>query len=159
DGLPAAWRHVVVGQSLVAGTPLAAMLIKNGVDETTVEGLSDTSYSLPNLHLSAHNPTINVPVLWWRSVGHTHNAFVMETLIDELATRAKIDPVAYRLKLLKPDAKKLRRTLDLMDEKSATWRNKLPQGHAAGVSCHECFGTAVACAVDVSIENKRPRIH
>src|SRR6266851_5712497 len=87
EGMPAVWRHVIVGQSLVAGTPFAAMLIKNGVDETTVEGTSDTSYNIPNFHVSAHNPTVNVPVLWWRSVGHTHNAFVMETLIDELATR------------------------------------------------------------------------
>src|SRR5436309_8078706 len=159
DGLPAAWRHVIVGQSLVAGTPFAAMLIKNGVDQTTVEGAADTNYSISNFHVSAHNPTVNVPVLWWRSVGNTHTAFVMETLIDELATRAKIDPIAYRRKLLKPDAKKLRRALDLMDEKSGTWRNKLPKTHAVGISCHECFDTAVACAVDVSIENKRPRIH
>jgi isoquinoline 1-oxidoreductase subunit beta len=159
DGLPAAWRHVIVGQSLVVGTPFAPMLIKNGVDETAVEGTADTSYNIPNFHVSAHHPTVNVPVLWWRSVGHTHNAFVMETLIDELATRAKIDPIAYRRKLLKPDAKKLRGALDLMDEKSAAWRNKLSKGHAVGISCHESFGTGVACAVDVSIENKRPRIH
>lgn len=159
DGLPAAWRHVIVGQSLVAGTPFAAMLIKNGVDETTVEGAADTSYNIPNFHVSAHNPTVNVPVLWWRSVGHTHNAFVMETLIDELATRAKIDPIAYRRKLLKPDAKKLHSALALLDEKSAAWRNKLPKGHAVGISCHESFGTAVACAVNVSIDNQRPKIH
>ena len=89
------------------GTPFAAMLIKNGVDETAVEGTVDTSYNIPNFHVSAHHPTVNVPVLWWRSVGHTHNAFVMETLIDELATRAKIDSIVYRRKLLKSDAKKL----------------------------------------------------
>src|SRR6266498_2325281 len=116
DGMPAAWRHVIVGQSLVAGTPFAAMLIKNGVDQTTVEGVADTNYNIPNFHVSAHNPTVNVPVLWWRSVGNTHNAFVMETLIDELATRAKIDPIIYRRRLLKPDAKKLHGTLDLMEE-------------------------------------------
>jgi isoquinoline 1-oxidoreductase subunit beta len=159
DGMPAAWRHVVVGQSLVAETPFAAMMIKNGVDQTAVEGTSDTSYNIPNFQVSAHHPTVNVPVLWWRSVGHTHNAFVMETLVDELATRAKMDPIAYRRKLLKPDAKKLRAALDLMDEKSASWRSRLPKGHAVGISCHECFDTAVACAVDVSIENKRPKIH
>src|SRR6185503_17128731 len=159
DGMPAAWRHVIVGQSLVAGTPFAAMMIKNGVDETTVEGVKDTPYNLTNLHLSAHNPTVNVPVLWWRSVGNTHTAFVMETLIDELATRAKMDPIAYRRKLLKPDAKKLRAVLDLLEEKSAVWRKSLPKGHAAGISCHECFDSAVACAVEVSIENKRPKIH
>jgi len=159
DGMPAAWRHVVVGQSLVAGTPFAAMMIKNGVDETTVEGVVDTNYNIPNFHVSAHNPTVNVPVLWWRSVGHTHTGFVMETLVDELATKAKMDPIAYRLKLLKPEAKKLRAALDLLDQKSAAWRNNLAKGHAVGISCHESFETAVACAVDVSIENKRPRIH
>lgn len=159
DGMPLAWRHVVVGQSIVVGTQFEGLIIKNGVDETAVEGTADTSYSIPNFHVSAHHPTVNVPVLWWRSVGHTHNAFVMETLIDELATRAKVDPIAYRRKLLKADAGKLHRALDLMDERSAAWRTKLPKGHALGISCHESFGTAVACAVDVSIENKRPKIH
>jgi isoquinoline 1-oxidoreductase beta subunit len=159
DGLPAAWRHVIVGQSILTGTPFESMLVKNGVDETATEGTSDTQYNIPNMHLSVHHPKVNVPVLWWRSVGHTHNAFVMETLIDELATRARMDPIAYRRKLLKPDAKKLLSTLELLDKASAGWRNRLPPGHALGVSCHECFGTGVACAVDVSIENKRPKIH
>src|SRR5258705_8217580 len=139
DGLPAAWRHVVVGQSLLAGTPFA-MMIKNGVDETAVEGTSDTSYNVPNFHVSVHHPTVNVPGLWWRSVGHTHNAFVMETLIDELATRAKMDPIAYRRKLLKADAKKLRSVLDLLAEKLVIWRTKLPPpGHVLGIACHESF--------------------
>jgi isoquinoline 1-oxidoreductase beta subunit len=83
----------------------------------------------------------------------------METLIDELATRAKMDPIAYRRKLLKPDAKKSHSTLDLLENASADWRNSLPSGHALGISSHESFGTGVACAVDVSIENKRPKIH
>ena len=159
DGMPAAWRHVIVGQSIVAGTPFAAMLIKNGVDATAVEGVADTPYDIPNFHVSAHHPTVNVPVLWWRSVGNTHTAFVMETLIDELATRTKIDPIAYRRKLLKPEAKKLHAVLDLVEQKSAAWRSNLATGHAVGFASHECFGTAVACAVNVSIENKRPKIH
>jgi isoquinoline 1-oxidoreductase beta subunit len=157
DGMPTGWRHVIVGQSLLAGTPFA-MMIKNGIDQTTVEGAADTSYEIQNFHVTVHNPTVNVPVLWWRSVGHTHNAFVMETLVDELATRAKIDPIAYRQKLLKADAKKLHSVLELLDQKSG-WRKTMPRGRAAGVACHESFGTAVACAVEVSIENKRPRIH
>jgi len=157
DGMPAAWRHVIVGQSLLAGTPFA-MMIKNGIDQTTVEGAADTSYEIQNFRVTVHNPTVNVPVLWWRSVGHTHNAFVMETLVDELATRAKVDPIAYRQKLLKADAKKLQSVLALLDQKSG-WRKTLPRGRAAGIACHESFGTAVACAVEVSIENKRPRIH
>jgi isoquinoline 1-oxidoreductase subunit beta len=158
DGMPVAWRHVIVGQSIVAGTPFASMLIKNGVDETAVEGAADNPYVIPNLSVTAHHPRVDVPVLWWRSVGHTHTAFVMETLVDELATRAGTDPFAYRRKLLQPDAKNLRAVIDLVDEKS-DWRNHLPEGHAAGVACHESFGTTVACAVDVTIESKRPKIH
>ena len=159
NGFPLAWRHVIVGQSLLAGTPFESFAIKNGVDATATEGTADTHYNIPNLHVTAHHPKVNVPVLWWRSVGHTHNAFVMETLIDELATRARMDPIAYRQKLLKPEAKKLLRTLELLDKATAGWRNKMPPGHALGVSCHESFDTGVACAVDVSIENKRPKIH
>jgi len=159
NGLPVAWRHVIVGQSLLAGTPFESFAIKNGVDATATEGTADTHYNIPNFHVTAHHPKVNVPVLWWRSVGHTHNAFVMETMTDELATRARMDPIAYRRKLLKPEAKKLLSTLDLLEKASAGWRNSLPRGHALGVSCHECFDTGVACAVDVSIENKRPKVH
>ena len=159
DGFPVAWNHVIVGQSLLMGTPFESMLVKNGVDETATEGTSDTLYNIANMHVSVHHPKVNVPVLWWRSVGHTHNAFVMETLVDELAWRGKMDPIAYRRKLLKPDAKKPLSTLDLLDKQTAAWRNRLPKGHAVGISCHESFGTGVACAVDVSIENKRPKIH
>jgi isoquinoline 1-oxidoreductase subunit beta len=158
DGLPAAWRHVIVGQSLLADTPFAVRM-KDNIDPTTVEGVNDTHYALPNFHVSVHHPKVNVPVLWWRSVGHTHSAFVMETLIDELAARARVDPFAYRRRLLKPEAKKLRAALDLLEAKSAAWRRRLPKNHAVGIACHESFGTGVACAVDVSIENKRPRIH
>jgi isoquinoline 1-oxidoreductase beta subunit len=159
DGMPIAWRHVVVSQSIFEGTIAAAFEIKNGIDETVVEATADTGYAIPNLRVSAHQPKINVPVLDFRSVGNSHGAFVMETLIDELATRARIDPIAFRRALLATDAKKRRRVLDLMDEKSAAWRRTLPKGHAAGIAVHECFGTAVGLAVDVSIENGRPRIH
>jgi isoquinoline 1-oxidoreductase subunit beta len=158
DGLPAAWRHVVVGQSLLAGTPFAAMM-KDNLDPTTVEGVNDTHYAIPNFHVSAHHPKVNVPVLWWRSVGHTHSAFVMETLIDELAVRARMDPFTYRRKLLKPEARKLRAALDLVEAKSSAWRRRLPKNNAVGIACHESFGTGVACAAQVSIENNRPRIH
>ena len=159
DGMPLAWRHVIVGQSITGDTQFSGFTVKNGVDVTATEGTADTPYQIPNFHVTAHHPKVNVPVLWWRSVGNTHTAFVMETLVDELATRAKMDPIAYRRKLLKPDAEKLHRTLELLDKASAGWRNSLPKGHALGVSSHESFGTAVACAVDVSIENKRPKIH
>lgn len=159
DGMPLAWRHVIVGQSITMGTSFEPLIVKDGVDSTAVEGTIDNRYDLPNFHVSAHHPKVNVPVLWWRSVGHAHGAFVMETLVDELATRAQADPIAYRRRLLKADAKRLRAALDLMDEKSAAWRTTLPPGHAAGIACHEGFGTAVACAVDVSRASGRPLIH
>ncbi|HJU55218.1 MAG TPA: xanthine dehydrogenase family protein molybdopterin-binding subunit [Pyrinomonadaceae bacterium] len=158
DGTPNAWRHVIVGQSLLAETPFAVMM-KDGIDPSTVEGVNDTHYTVPNFHVSVHHPKVNVSVLWWRSVGHTHSAYVMETLIEELAARARVDPIAYRRKLLNPEAKKLRAALDLMDAKSAAWRRSLPKGHAVGFACHESFGTGVACAAEVSIENERPKIH
>ncbi|HEU4432880.1 MAG TPA: molybdopterin cofactor-binding domain-containing protein, partial [Pyrinomonadaceae bacterium] len=159
DGLPAAWRHVIVGQSITGDTPFASFTVKNGVDSTATEGVADTPYNIQNLQVWAHHPKVNVPVLWWRSVGHTHTAFVMETLIDELAERAKMDPIAYRRKLLKPEAKKLLGPLALLENILSRQSSMLPKGHAVGISCHESFGTGVACAVDVSIENKRPRIH
>jgi isoquinoline 1-oxidoreductase subunit beta len=159
DGKPAAWRHVIVGQSIGAGTAFAAMLVKNGVDETAVEGTADTQCTIPNFQVSAHHPTINVPVLWWRSVGNTYNAFVMETLIDELAMRVNADPITYRSQLLSADAKKLRACLALLQEKTASWSDGVPRDHAVGIACHECFGTGVAGAVEVSIKDRRPRIH
>ncbi len=82
----------------------------------------------------------------------------METLIEELALRAKADPIEYRRKLLKPEARKTLAALNLMDQKSAAWRNHLPSGHAVGFACHQCFGTGVACAAEVSIEKQKPKI-
>ena len=158
DGMPLAWKQVVVGQSFLIGSKFEPLAVKNGVDPLLVEGTANTRYSIPNFQVWEHHPKGSVPVLWWRSVGNSHNSFVMETLIDELAARARIDPIAYRLKLLEPDEKKQRAVLTLLKEKSG-WRNSLPPGRAAGIACTEYYNTAVACAVDVSIENNRPRIH
>ena len=161
DGMPSAWRHVVVGQSFLIGTgnQFEPLLVKNGADYLAVEGAADTRYVIPNFIVSAHHPKVNVPVLSWRSVGHTHTAFVMETLIDELAIRAKVDPIAYRLRLVNRDAKKPLAALRLLQEKSAEWRANVARNHALGISISEYHDTATACIVDVSIENKRPRIH
>jgi isoquinoline 1-oxidoreductase beta subunit len=158
DGLPAAWRHVIVGQSILSGTPFESMLVKDGIDGVTIEGVADTHYRIPGFELTVHHPKNSVPVLWWRSVGHTHNAYVMETLIDELAVRAGADPFEYRRRLLAPDAGKLRAALDLLDRQT-TWRSRLPEGHAAGLALHESFDTAVGCVAEVSVERGRPVIH
>src|SRR5258708_20165135 len=110
------------------------------------------------MHVSVHHPKVNVPTLSHRSVGYGHNCFVRETLVDELAVRAKADPIAYRLKLLKPDAKKFRSSLTLLDQKSG-WRHRLPRNHAAGIACSQYNRTCVACAVQASAEHGRPQIH
>ncbi len=102
----------------------------------------------------------NVPVLSLRAIGHTHTEFVMEMLIEELAERAGMDPVAYRLKLVQPDAANARAVLTLLQEKSAAWRRNVPRGRALGTALlGEYQRSACACLVDVSIEQGRPRIH
>jgi isoquinoline 1-oxidoreductase beta subunit len=133
DGLPAAWQHAIVGQSIVEGTPFQG-LIKNGVDGTSVEGVNDSPYleSIPNYNIELHSPKLPVTVLWWRSVGNTHTAFVMETLVDELASAAGKDPVAYRRSILK--SKKHLGVLELVAEKSG-W-NKSFTRRAVSRNCH-----------------------
>ncbi len=152
-----AWDHTIVGQSIISGTPFEPMMVKNGVDATMVEGMGEP-YDVP-LNLTAHAVKANVPVLWWRSVGSTHTAFVMETLIDEAAHAAGQDPVAYRKKLI--DAKHVRHhaALDLAVAKSGYGRKTLPKGHAYGVALHESFNTVVAYVVEASIVEGSPKVH
>jgi isoquinoline 1-oxidoreductase beta subunit len=152
-----AWDHVIVGQSIAAGTPFEGFMIKGGVDSTMVEGMG-APYDVP-LNLSAHIATANVPVLWWRSVGSTHTAFVMETLIDEAAHVAREDPVAYRKKLIDPKHARHHAALDLAVAKSGYGRKTLPKGHAWGVAVHESFNTVVAYVVEASIKDGTPRLH
>lgn len=161
DGKPSAWKHVIVGQSFMkdTGLPFEPYLVKDGVDSLVVEGTVNNPYAIPNLHVSTDQTKVNVPVLSWRSIGYTHNTFVVETMIDELAGLAKIDPIAYRLSLFKPDAKRFVSSMKLLQDKTAGWRATLPKGHGFGVACGAYNGSAIACAVDVSIENGRPRIH
>src|SRR5262245_42616991 len=96
----AAYRQRVVGQSSLAGTPFAAMMMKNGVDPAAVGSHAAEQYDLANAHISWSQAKVGVPVLWWRSVENTHMAFSKEVMIDELAQAAGQDPVAFRLSLL-----------------------------------------------------------
>ncbi|WP_395894426.1 xanthine dehydrogenase family protein molybdopterin-binding subunit [Cupriavidus cauae] len=153
------WEHAIVGQSLTMGSPFEAFLVKDGVDHTMTEGIVDHDYGFP-LRLSVHHPKVQVPVLWWRSVGHTHTAFVKETLIDELATVAKQDPVAYRLAQLDPvKGARQRAALQLAVEKSGYGKRRLPTGRAWGVAVHQSFDSAVAYVVEVSLQNGQPHVH
>ena len=157
NGRVLAWDHVVVGQSIAQGTPFEGFMIKDGIDNTALEGMRDP-YEVP-MRLSVHHPKVNVPVLWWRSVGSTHTAYVMETLIDEIARATQQDPVAYRLQLLGDKHPRHKAALMLAVEQSGYGKRTLPAGQAWGVAVHESFDTVVAYVAEASVTNGVPKLH
>lgn len=159
SGKVVGWDHVIVGQSILKGTPFEAFMVKNGVDETMVEGVIENDYGFP-MQLTVHHPDVNVPVLWWRSVGHTHTAYVMETMVDEVAHAAKQDPVAFRLaRFTGKEHERHRAALQLAVDKSGYGKRKLPKGQAWGVAVHASFESVVAYVVEVSVDQGKPRVH
>ena len=154
-GHVASWRHAIVGQSIVAGTAMAGMA-KDGVDPTSVEGVFPSSYDLPMMDGDLHSPVLPVRALWWRSVGNTHTAFVMETMMDRLAAAAGQDPLAFRLALLQKN-ERATGVLKLATDK-AGWGKPMPAGSAQGLAVHECFGTTVAQVVDVTMKDGKVRV-
>lgn len=149
-----AWDHVIVGQSITAGSVFEQFQVKNGIDATATEGMRDP-YPFP-MRLTVHHPKLNVPVLWWRSVGSTHTAFVMETLLDDIARATKQDPVAYRMNLFGDKHPRHRAALQLAVDKSSYGKKRLPVGRAWGVAVHESFSTVVAYVVEASMQQGRP---
>ncbi len=149
DGRPVAWHHRIVGQSIMAGTAFEAVLVKDGVDQTSVEGASNLPYAIPNIQTELHSPTLGVPVQWWRSVGSTHTAFAVECLIDELATLAGQDPVAFRMALLEGRPRH-QGVLRLAAER-AGWGTPLSAGRGRGVAIHESFNSYVAQVAEVTV--------
>ena len=158
-GAPVAWQHTLVGQSFMAGTPFEAMMVKDGVDGTSVEGVADSAYigDVPNHLIELHSPRLPVTTLWWRSVGHTHTGFVMETMMDELAKAAGQDPLAYRRARLAKHPRHLG-VLNLAAER-AGWGTPAPAGRFRGLAVHESFDSYVAQVAEVSVEHGRIRVH
>jgi isoquinoline 1-oxidoreductase subunit beta len=152
-----AWDHVIVGQSILKGSPFEEYMVKDGIDNTAIEGMKEP-YDIP-MRLSVHHPQVNVPVLWWRSVGSTHTAYAMETLLDEVARASKQDPVAMRLKLMGDKHPRHAAALKLAVEKSGYGKRKLAGGHAWGVALHESFNTVVAYVAEASVEKGVPKLH
>jgi len=147
-GMPVAWSHRFAGSSVIARW--APPFFKNGLDPDTTEGAINLVYALPNLHVEyirAEPP--GIPTAFWRSVGPSHNVFVTESFIDELAAAAKQDPVAYRRALL-DKAPRARAVLDLAAEK-AGWRQPLPKGVGRGVSVQFVFATYMAQVAEVEV--------
>ena len=157
QGKITAWDHVIVGQSILGGTPFEPMLVKDGIDGTAVEGMKEP-YEIP-MRLTVHHPKVNVPVLWWRSVGSTHTAFVMETLVDEIARTTKQDPVAYRMKLIGNEHPRHKAALQLAVDKSGYGKKTLASGRAWGVAVHESFNSVVAYVVEASVKDGTPTLH
>lgn len=151
-----AWHNRIVGQSIMTGTSMEPFMIKEGIDHTSVEGLSNLSYAVPNLQVELSTPTnIKVPVLWWRSVGHTHTGYVAETMIDEAAVAAGQDPYAFRHALLESHPRH-RGALELA-AKQAGWDKPLAAGaegekRGRGIAVHESFGSFVAQVAEVTVK-------
>jgi isoquinoline 1-oxidoreductase beta subunit len=143
-----AWKHVIVGQSILAGTAFESMMVKDGVDVTSVEGASTLPYAIPNLAVSLHSPKIGVPVQWWRSVGSTHTAFATECFLDEIARATNKDPFELRRALLGKHPRH-KAVLEAAAQR-AGWGKPLPAGRARGIAVHESFNTYVAQVVEVS---------
>ena len=146
--MPIAWSHRVVGSSVEARWQPSAL--KNGVDTDAVEGAAGP-YAFPNVLVDyvRHEPPAGLLTGWWRGVGLTHNAFMVEGFIDELAAAAKRDPVDYRRALL-DKAPRARAVLDLAAAK-AGWGRALPPGSGRGVAVLFGFGSYVASVAEVAV--------
>jgi len=158
DGKIVAWSDTIVGQSIMKGSPFEAMTFKDGLDSTAYEGSNEIPYEVANFKCDMHQVDVGVPVLWWRSVGHTHTGYAVEAFVDELLEAAGKDPVEGRLELMskKPrHAGVLRAVAELSDWKNA----KLEPGRARGIAVVESFNTFVAQVVELSMEGEGPKIH
>ncbi|MEO1138740.1 MAG: xanthine dehydrogenase family protein molybdopterin-binding subunit [Pseudomonadota bacterium] len=149
DGNISGWEHRIVSQSIVSGTAFEQYLVKDGVDDTTVEGIHPSPYAIPDMALDVHHPQVGVPVLWWRSVGHTHTAYVMETMMDELATAAGRDPVEFRLAYLDGDPRTAGVLKLATDKAGATGAD----GTYRGIAVHKSFNSYVAEVADVRMRD------
>jgi isoquinoline 1-oxidoreductase beta subunit len=156
-GNPVAWTHTIVGQSIMQDTLFEPMMVKDGLDSTSVEGAADILYGIPNLQVDLHSPKLGVPVQWWRSVGHSHTGFSVEAFFDEVAHLGGKDPYELRRKLLSQQPRMLA-TLDLAAQK-AGWGSPLPKGVGRGIATHFSFDSYVAQVIEASVEEGSVRVH
>ncbi|AJY10288.1 xanthine dehydrogenase family protein molybdopterin-binding subunit [Burkholderia dolosa] len=152
DGRLVGWRHRIVGQSILAGTPFEKVMVKNGIDATSVEGAANLPYAVPNVSVELTTTKVGVPVLWWRVVGSSHTAYAVEAFIDEAAHAAGKDPYAFRRDLLAKEPR-MRAVLDLAAQK-AGWdpAKPLPKGRGRGIAVAEAFKSYVAQVAEVSVD-------
>lgn len=145
------WDHRIAAQSIMKGTAFESFSVHDGVDHSSVEGVSDTPYGIPGMHVGLTDIEPATTVLWWRSVGHTHTAYVMECMMDAAAKAAGRDPVEFRMEYLDddtPDQQRIAGVLKLAAEKAA-W-GKAAEGRTQGIAVHKSFGSYVAEVVEIS---------
>jgi isoquinoline 1-oxidoreductase beta subunit len=153
-----ALRDTLVGQSISRGTVMEPVLVKNGVDMLSVEGIANQPYAIPNVRVELTTMSSPVTVLWWRSVGSTHTAYALEAFMDEIAHAAGKDPVEFRLALLK-DKPRHAAVLQLAAEK-AGWGSPAPAGRFRGIAVAESFHSYVAQVAEISLtKSGMPRVH
>jgi isoquinoline 1-oxidoreductase subunit beta len=158
QGNAVAWQQTVVSQGVLRGGFTEAFIPKGQTfDPSSVEGAADMIYGIPNLQVEAHDVVGPVPVSWWRSVGHSHTGFTVNSGIDELAALGGQDPVEFRRKLLVDKPRPLA-VLNAVAEASK-WSEGAPSGRGRGVAVHESFGSIVAEVAEVSVENGQVRVH
>ncbi|MFK7765191.1 MAG: molybdopterin cofactor-binding domain-containing protein [Roseobacter sp.] len=145
-----AWDHRIAGQSIMKGTAFEAMMVHDGIDHSSVEGVADTLYAIPGMHLGLNDTRKATSTLWWRSVGHTHTAYAMEVMMDMAARAVGKDPVDFRLAYLDdgPDASRKAAVLKRAAVE-AGW-GKAANGNAQGIAVHKSFGSYVAEVIEVS---------
>lgn len=157
EGNISGWQHRIATKPILIGTPFEQMLVHDGVDHSSVEGAADTPYGISDLAVDVHNARTPVPVLWWRSVGHTHSAQVMETMIDEIARAGNRDPVELRLFLL-ADKPRDAAVVRLAADKAGWNQGSLGPGRGRGIAYHFSFNTRVATVAEVSVEGTSLRV-
>ncbi|CCQ72160.1 xanthine dehydrogenase family protein molybdopterin-binding subunit [Magnetospira sp. QH-2] len=149
QGALVGWDHRVAAKSILKGTPFEAFGVKDGIEHSMVEGIDDSLYGIPNMGVGVSDFITPIPALWWRSVGHTHTAYAMESLMDMIAHETGRDPVALRLSLLdKGDAKQARLAGVIEAVRDASgWQ----PGQKRGFAAHFSFGSYVAMVADVTV--------
>ncbi|MFV0411323.1 MAG: molybdopterin cofactor-binding domain-containing protein [Paracoccus sp. (in: a-proteobacteria)] len=152
DGKIIGWDHRIAGQSIVKGTMMEAMSIKDGIDATSVEGVADTPYAVPGMAVGLTDTPKATNVLWWRSVGHTHTGYVMESMMDIVAQETGADPIALRLSMLPDDLPPRQRMAGVLNKvtEMSDWANAPAEGVSRGIAVHSSFASYVAEVVEIS---------
>jgi isoquinoline 1-oxidoreductase beta subunit len=152
DGMPTALTATIVCPSFGG--------LRNGVDDTGVQGIDDIAYNIPNIQMEYHPPDAGIPVSYWRSVGYSQNTFFIESFIDEIAAAGGKDPVELRRKLLSGNPRNARylNVLNMVADK-AGWDKPLPAGRFRGVGIVNNLGSFNAQVAEVSVTQGKVKVH